>query len=90
MTKLTEKQLAQCAAATAAARKVLKRGDMICAHGCAGTKKWFIFGGFDRDWIYSRSGYVDDCHAASIYKVNGKPVNFGDVDPIENSGSAAQ
>lgn len=73
--KMTPEKIAECKRATAAARKVLKKGDRICAVGCMGIKYWFTFSHFEGDWICS-TGDISDCHARHIYKLNGQPVKF--------------
>lgn len=53
---------------------VIKAGDKISAHGCAGTKRHFKFTHWDGSWLCGKN--INDVHPINVYKINGKPVNF--------------
>lgn len=62
---------------------VVKPGDRISATFDGGVKKTFVFSHWEGTppghWLCSRSlRGVSDCHAFSIYRVNGQPVSFRD------------
>ena len=59
------------------AKKVLKKGDRIGVIKCPNTKRVITFSHFDGNWIVSKSG-INDYSATSIYKLNGKHINFVD------------
>jgi hypothetical protein len=57
------------------ARKVLKRGDRVRCTKCPGTKRTFIFEGWDGMWMVSKSG-INDYAPSCVDMVNGVPVDF--------------
>ena len=63
------------AKATAAAKKVLKKGDRITVTKCPGTKRWIIFDHWNGNEIISASGEREYA-ATCISRLNGEPVNF--------------
>ena len=71
---LTEKQK-QWLLATHQAKYLLKKGDRVRLTHCPGTKRTITFDSWDGNWIVSKSG-KNDYSAASIDRVNGKPINF--------------
>ncbi len=73
--KLSEEQKALLKRATERARAVLKPGDRLSARRCCDQKIHVTMSAWDGDWIVSRSG-IDDIHAAHIYRLNGRPVDF--------------
>jgi hypothetical protein len=76
MMALSEADRAEIKRATERARAVLKIGDIVTATGCPGTKRWFRFTGWDRDWICSATR--NDWSARNISKINGVAVSFRD------------
>jgi len=60
------------------AKKVLKPGDRIRVTRCGGIVATYTFSHFEGYWIVSKSG-IDDLSPASVFKLNGKPVNFGET-----------
>lgn len=58
------------------AREALKPGDKIAFTSCPGTPRTATFEGWDGNWICSKTR--SDIAASSIFKLNGKPVSFGD------------
>lgn len=58
------------------ARNALQTGDRIAFTSCPGTPRTATFAGWDGNWICSKTRF--DISARCIFKVNGKPVSFGD------------
>lgn len=76
--KMTEEQIILCRKATANAKLVLKSGDKIRVSRCGGIRATYVFSHWDGNWAVSKSG-IDDLSANSIDRLNGKPVNFAEM-----------